>query len=117
MQVTRINIMWKDADINSVSFAFQDGIADVYSVDYSGQSEWDAFIDMFNYIYQVPVCNNIALNLTPVKNIVGIYDLVTKIDGYVPPTTVLYDDLPIGEQNIYDNFVNYIIGQMPVELI
>lgn len=116
MQVTRINIMWKDADINSVSFAFEDGVIDVYSVDYSGQPEWDAFIEMFNDIYKVSVCNNIALNLFPIKNIVGIYDLVTKIDGYIPPTTVLYDDLPIGEQNIYDNFVNYIIGQMPVEL-
>ena len=66
MQVTRINIMWKDADINSVSYAFEDGITDVYSVNYSGQPEWDAFTGMFDYLYQVPVCNNIALNLTPV---------------------------------------------------
>jgi len=109
--------MWKDADINSVSFAFQDGVADVYSVDFSNQPEWDAFIEMFNYLYQVPVCNNICLHLTPIKDILAIYDLVTKIDGYVPPTTILYDDLSIGEQNIYDNFVNYIVGQMPVELI
>ena len=108
--------MWKDADVNSVSFAFQDGISDVYSVDYSNQPEWNEFIDMFNYLYQVPACNNIVLNLIPVKNIVGIYDLVIKIDGYISPATILYDDLPIGEQNIYDNFVNYIVGQMPVEL-
>jgi hypothetical protein len=117
MQVTRINILWKDADINSVSFAFEDGITDVYSVDYSEQSEWDSFIEMFDYLFQVPTCNNIVLNLTPIKNIVAIYDLVTKVDGYIPPTTILYDDLPIGEQNIYNNFVNYIIGQMPTELI
>lgn len=109
--------MWKDADINSVSFAFENGITNVYSVDYSEQPEWNEFILMFDDIYRVSVCNNIELNLTPVKNIVAIYDLVTKIDGYIPPTTVLYDDLPVGGQNIYDNFVNYIIGQMPVELI
>ena len=46
-----------------MSFAFEDGITDVYSVDYSGQAEWDAFIGMFDYLYQVPVCNNIELNL------------------------------------------------------
>ena len=108
--------MWKDADVNSVSFAFQDGISDVYSVDYSNQPEWNAFIEMFDYLYQIPICNNICLNLTPVKDILGVYDLVTKIDGYIPPATILYDDLPIGEQNIYDNFVSYIVGQMPVEL-
>jgi len=116
MEVTRINIMWKDADINSVSFAFVNDITNVYSVDYSNQPEWDAFIEMFNYIYEVPLCNNICLHLTPVKDILAIYDLVTNIYGYIPPTTILYDDLSVGEQDIYDNFVNYIVRQMPIEL-
>jgi len=111
MQITRINIMWKDTDINSVSFAFEDGIADVYSVNYSNQPEWNEFITMFNDIFVVSDCDNICLNLYPTKNIVAIYDYVTKLNGYLSPVLVNYDDLPNESKIIYDNFVNYIINQ------